>query len=163
MQNDPLGLKGVMSLIGLFLLIICGVCVVYRAELMESIQSNINPFKAEHVRVLRSSDSSALRGYELRPLRNDIGLVSVERLVLEKQPSGRVQLTFQMTNAGGTNDYPNIKVTWRRGDLITRTETFAPKDYSPSGRFTSMKVILPTAPAAGDTGATVDPFYGESP
>jgi len=162
MSNDSLGLKGLWQFIGFLLFLGILVMVLYRRELLDAVQTGIDPFnKKEPPAVLREGDLARITGYELRPYRNDAAMIRVDQFAMAPRPNGTSQLTFTMTNAGGVNAYPYLKVTWNRDGLPSRAETFAPKDYHPSGRFTSMTVKLPTGPGAGESGVTVEPFYGD--
>ena len=162
MSNDSLGLKGLWQFIGFLLVLGIALMVLYRQELLDAVQTGIDPFnKKAAPAVLRKEEISSISGYELRPYRNDAAMIHVDQFAMAPRPNGTSQLTFTMTNAGGVNAYPYLKVTWMRDGRPSREETFAPKDYHPTGRFTSMTVKLPTGPGAGESGVTVDPFYGD--
>ena len=161
MNNDSVGLKGLWQFLGFLLILTIGIMVIYRQELIDTLQSGINPFKTEHFAVLRDNEISTISSFDLRPYHNDLGMVSVDQIALVPHPNGMSQLTFRMTNTGGSNDYPNLKITWTRDGQTTRTQNFSPKDYHPTGRFTAMIVKLSTGPAAGESGVTVETYYGD--
>ncbi|WP_371765513.1 hypothetical protein [Massilia sp.] len=100
----------------------------------------------------------------LRPERNDTGFLQVSGLKSGARTPFGIPVSFDLTNQGAANDFPNVAVVMvNTSGQALRQILFSPKDYSHGTRFEKEHVELLLQPRGEERSFTVRVFYGERP
>lgn len=147
------------------LAVTASIAAVFWSEILDAIGDSLNTSKtAVETRVDDEQFRTRRGGFELRPLRNDIELIQVSELRASTPTAVGVPVSFMLTNAGGANDFPSIRVhlTSASGRKM-RAIDFRPSEYAHERRFDTQKVELLLSRQPGESGFTVEPYYGAHP
>lgn len=162
-ENSPS--KSVAETAFVVFAVMFAVGAVFWDQILDSVGDSLNTSKS--VVVTSIDDVQFLtrrKGFELRSMRDDIELVKVSDLKAAAPTSVGVPVSFVLTNTGGANEFPSIRIyltsiTGRR----VRAIDFRPTDYAHDKRFEVQKVDLLLSRQGGETGFTVEPYYGVAP
>lgn len=153
--------KRVISVLFLGVVMTAVVIYIFRAELADAVADKLYTNSA----AVRRTWSPGQGGkFTLRPERNDPAFLRVGALHAGRASSLGVPVTFDLTNLGDTNDFPNIAVVMTAtGGRPLRQILFSPQDYSHDSQFEKQQVELLIQPRPGESGFAVRVFYGEAP
>jgi hypothetical protein len=134
---------------------------VYRAELSEAVSDSL---ANNEVAVKRSWSPGSGGKFILRPEHNDALFLRVGSLRAGAPTSLGVPVSFDLTNLGDANDFPNIAVSMVGADgRYLRQLVFSPNDYAHDSRFALQHVELFLQPRPNEHSFTIKVFYGDRP
>ena len=140
------------------LLIFAIVCAVFWQEISEA----TGGFMEDQAvfEKLPGNDLQAIIGARLDRERNDIRKISVRNLQVGERSGQDVEMSFLLTNKGGINDYPALRVHLldRQHKVIRYLEVSA-EDYNHADFFTAERIKLNVTLRTGEASFTVEPFY----
>jgi hypothetical protein len=156
---EPMVIKRVAHLLFLAIALAAGAACVFRAELSEALYDSL----ADNDAAVRRTWSPSSGGkFALRPERNDASLLRVGSLHAGAPTSLGVPVSFDLTNLGDANDFPNIAVVMiGASGTPVREVVFRPSDYSHGSRFGLQHVELLLQPRHDERRFTVRVFYGD--
>jgi hypothetical protein len=154
-------MKRTMNLVFLGVVATAAALFVFRAELTEAAFDALANNEAA-AKLKWSPDAGGK--FVLRPERNDTLFLQVGALRSGAATSLGVPVSFDLTNLGDANDFPNIAVVMvGAGGQPLRQVVFSPKEYTHQARFEKQHVELMLQPRPGERSFTVRVFYGEQP
>jgi hypothetical protein len=145
----------------LFLGVIVAVSAVYlfRAELADAV---VDSLSNNDVAAKRRWTPEVGGRFGLRAERNDAAFVQIDALRAGARSSLGVPVSFDLTNLGDANDFPNIAIVMvGAGSKPLRQILFSPRDYPHKERFEKQRVELILQPRPEELRFTVRVFYGE--
>jgi hypothetical protein len=132
---------------------------VFRAELSDAIFDSLANNEAA---ARRNWDPATGGTFVLRPERNDPLFLQVTELRAGIATAAGTPVSFNLTNLGNANDFPNIAiVTIGTDGRPLRQLVFSPKEYAHDSRFGRQHVELLIQPRTGEQSFTVRVFYGD--
>lgn len=159
--TEPIAIKRILNVLFFGVVLAAGAAYVYRAELYDAVLDSLSNNQAAVKRMW--SPASGGR-FTLRPERNDVLFLRVGSLRAGLPTSLGVPVSFDLTNLGDANDFPNIAVQMAGPDgRLLRQQMFSPDDYAHDSRFESQHVELFLQPQPNERSFTVTVFYGKRP
>lgn len=109
--------------------------------------------------LMSHGDLGSIRGFTLRPERNDVKLLYISELNVVAIKAGVVQVTFYLRSRG-ENDYPSLRVKLvNSGHNLNRVVVLASNEYSHGNKLRSEKISLTVPTMQGEKGMIIEPFY----
>jgi hypothetical protein len=161
MASEPTYFKKFFNLLFLAIVVAAAGVYLFRAELSEAVSDAMAKNAAAVKREWAPGSGGVL---VLRPEQNDQSLLKVGALRAGAPSSLGVPVSFDLTNLGDANDFPNLAVVMVGADgSARRTIYFTPTDYSHSNRFENERVELLLQPRPDEHRFTIRAFYGDHP
>jgi hypothetical protein len=134
---------------------------VYRAEIFDMVYDSLASNEAAIKRKWLPENGGR---FMLRPERNDVSFLRIGALRTGAPNSLGVPVSFELTNLGDANDFPNIAVFLVGADgKPVRHLVFSPSEYSHDSQFKQQHVELLVQPRPDEQRFTVQVFYGVRP
>lgn len=131
----------------------------FRAELSDTLTDALQARDGAVKRVWSAETSGPMT---LRPERNDDRLLKVGALHAGAPSSIGIPVSFELTNLGDANDFPNVAVVMiGAGGCETREVVFKPADYTHPSKFDTHSIELLLHPRGDERSFTVRVFYGD--
>lgn len=161
MATEPTLIRRSINTLLVGALFAIAVAYVFRAEITDVVTDGLSSNDAAAKRVW----VGGLRGrMSLRPQTNDPAFLQITGLRAGAATQVGVPISFDLTNLGDANDFPNIAVvTVDSNSRSLRKILFSPRDYNHSKRFERERIELLVRPLPGERSFTVHAFYGDRP
>jgi hypothetical protein len=161
LATEPTLIRRAMNTLFMGALLCVGAAYVFRAEITDAVTDGLGKNDA----AVKRKWEEGIRGkLSLRPQSNDPAFLQVTGLRSGAATQAGVPISFDLTNLGDANDFPNIAVlTVDAAGRPLRQILFSPADYNHGRRFEKERVELLVRPRHEERSFTVQGFYGEHP
>jgi hypothetical protein len=155
--TESMLIKRTANLVFLSAALAASAAYVFRAEIVDAVYDSL---ASNDVAIKRKWSPESGGRFTLRPERNDVAFLRVGALHAGAPTSLGVPVSFDLTNLGDANDFPNIAVVMASaGGRPVRQVVFSPGDYSHDSRFGQQHVELLLQPRPEEHSFTVRVFY----
>lgn len=152
-------IKQTVNLLFIGLIVSAAAIFVFRAELSDVVFDSLANNEAA---AKRRWDPGTGGTFVLRPERNDPLFLQVGGLRTGTATAVGTPVSFNLTNLGDANDFPNIAIVMvGAGGHPLRQIVFSPSEYSHDSRFGRQHVELLIQPRPGEHSFAVRVFYGD--
>lgn len=161
LATEPTLIRRAINTLFMGALLAAAAAYAFRAEITDAVTDGLNKNDAAVKRVWEDGVRGRL---SLRPQTNDPAFLQVSGLRAGAATQVGVPISFDLTNLGDANDFPNIAVlTVDASGRPLRKILFSPSDYNHGKRFERDRVELLVRPRPDERSFTVQAFYGERP
>lgn len=161
LATEPTLIRRAVNTLFVGALLCIGTAYVFRAEITDAVTDSLSKNEAA---VKRTWQEGLRGGLSLRPQTNDPAFLQITGLHSGAATQLGVPISFDLTNLGDANDFPNLAVlTVDGGGRPLRQILFSPADYNHGKRFERERVELLVRPRPEERKFTVQAFYGERP
>lgn len=159
--TEPIPIRRIRNLLFFGFALAASAGYVYRAELSEAVFDSLASNEGAVKRIWFPKSGGR---FILRPEHNDPLFLRVGSLRAGAPNSLGVPVSFDLTNLGDANDFPDIAVLMVGTDgWPLRQLLFSPDDYAHDSRFGSQHVELLLQPRLDEHSFTVRVFYTDRP
>lgn len=152
-------LKRLINILFLGIGVATAAVYTFRAELSDTLTDALQARDGAVKRVWSPETPGSMA---LRPERNDDRLLKVGALHAGTPSSIGIPVSFELTNLGDANDFPNVAVVMiGAAGRETREVVFTPADYTHSSKFETQSIELLLHPRGEERSFTVRVFYGD--
>jgi len=161
LATEPTLMRRAINTLFLVVVLTVSVACVFRAEITDAVTDSLARNDAAIKRKWEEGISGRL---SLRPQTNDPAFLQVTGLQSGAAMLAGVPISFDLTNLGDANDFPNIAVSMAdAAGRPLRQILFSPADYTHGRRFEKERVELLLRPRPEERHFTVQAFYGDRP